>query len=234
MTTVSRLRDLQLLDSRISYLEGVLASLDDGSALRTQVDQARADEESGRAELHGKQSRVRSLELELQAAAEKAAKVERDLYSGRITNPKELSAMQEDVQALGRQRQRLEDEILTLMEEVEQLLERVRTLEAQRATRERSLDEHLEEYHTSRKTLAADLESVRAQRESLAAEIDADLLRRYDRLRSRKDGVAVVEVVGGICGGCHVAIPEGRVAELVEGDRIYTCEECGRILYAKG
>lgn len=233
VAAVRKLYDLQILDSRLTHVEKTLAGLDDGSSLRTQVEQARAEEAATGADLHAKQSRLRAMELELESAAEKAQKVERDLYSGRIANPKELSAMQEDIQSLGRQRQRIEDEMLTLMEETERLVEQLRTQEAQRAARERTLDEYLEEYHTRVHVLTEEVEMLRGQRAALAAEVDADLQRRYERLRERKHGVAVAAVIGGICEGCHVAIPEGRVAELLEGDRLYTCEECGRILYAK-
>lgn len=233
MTAVGRLYNLQLLDSRLIHLEKTLGSLDDGTAQRGQVDQARIDEAAARTDLHAKQSRLRALELELQSTVEKAAKMERDLYSGRVGNPKELAAMQADVQALGRQRQRIEDEMLALMEEIERLLERVHTQEAYRGERERALDEHLEDYRTRTLSLEAEIESVRAERAALAAEVDEALLRRYDRLRDRKAGVAVAAVVEGICEGCHVAIPKGRVEELLEGDRIHTCEGCGRILYAR-
>lgn len=234
MTPIRRLYDLQLLDSRHARLEATLAGLDDGSALRAQVDQARTEEETMRADLHARQARLLALELELQSTAEKATKMERDLYSGRVSNPKELAAMQQDVQALGRQRQRTEEEMLTLMEQIETLSQQLQTLEASRQARERDADEHLEEYRTQTRTLTAELESLRKQREAAAAEIDADLMRRYERLRSRKEGVAVAAVVKDICGGCHVAVPEAKLNEILEGDRIVTCEGCGRILYAEG
>jgi len=148
MSRIRQLYELQLLDLQLTRLESSLAALDGGSALRAQVDLARQEEETAQADLRARQIRLRDLELELQSAVDKAKKVEGDLYSGRISNPKELRAMQEDLEALGRQRQRIEDEMLTLMEEVENRQEHRRTLEAQRQAKERGLDEHLEEYAT--------------------------------------------------------------------------------------
>jgi len=234
MTRIRQLYELQLLDTQLTRLESSLAALDGGSALRARVDLARQEEGVAQGDLHARQSRLRDLELELQSSVGKAKKVEGDLYSGRISNPKELRAMQEDLEALGRQRQRIEDEMLTLMEEVESLQERRRTLEAQRQAKERALDEHLEEYATRQKGLTADLESTRRQRETQAAETDPDLLRRYERLRGRRDGVAVAAVTGSICGACHMAVPEELLNKVRETDDVHTCEECGRILYAPG
>lgn len=223
-----------MLDTQLTQLERTLAGLDDGGRLRVLVEQARAEEEAAAADLKVKQARLRSLEFELQTTVDKARKIEQDLYSGRVGNPKELTAMQEDVASLGRQRRRIEDEMLALMEETEQLANAVGTLEAQRQGRERELEEYLAQYQTHTRTLAGQLETLRGTREAKAAEIDPDLLRRYERLRPRKDGVAVAAVIGGVCEGCHVAIPEGRAAEILEGQRLFTCEECGRILYVQG
>lgn len=223
-----------MLDSQLTQLDRTLAGLDDGTRLRALVDQSRAEEEAAGADLKAKQAHLRTLELELQGAVEKARKIEQELYSGRVGNPKELTAMQEDAASLGRQRRKTEDEMLALMEEIEQLTASVGTLEAQRQARERELEEHLMQYQGHLRTMAAQLDDLKSVREAKAAEIDADLLRRYERLRPRKDGVAVAAVVRGICEGCHVAIPEGRVAEILEGTRIFTCEECGRILYVQG
>lgn len=233
MTPAARLYELQLLDSRLSTLERTLAGLDDGAHLRALTEQARGQEEAAAADLRTKQARLRDLELELQTTVDKAHKIEQEMYSGRITNPKELSAMQDDVQSLGRRRRKIEDEMLELMVETERLTQDLGTLEAQRQMRERELEEHLVNYQTHTRTLSDELAAARAQREVKAVEMEPVLLRRYERIRERREGIAVAAVTDGICGGCHVAIPEGRVAEILEGDRIFTCEECGRILYVK-
>jgi hypothetical protein len=64
------------------------------------------------------------------------------------------------------------------------------------------------------------------------AEIAPELTRRYERLRERKEGLAVAQVLSnGICEGCHVKIPDRLYADLQETSDLRTCEECGRILY---
>lgn len=231
VTAARQLYALQQLDSRLAGLERTLATLDDGTQLRAQAEQARTAEESTAADLKAGQTRLRDLELELQSVVDKARKLETEMYSGRVTNPKELSAMQDDVGALGRQRRRIEDEMLSLMEAGEGLAKEVGILAAQRQARERETEDHQVQYQAHTRALTEEIAAVRAERNARAAEVDPDLLRRYERLRERKDGLAVAAVVNGICEGCHVAIPEGRIADIVEGERLYTCEECGRILH---
>ncbi|HEV8353303.1 MAG TPA: C4-type zinc ribbon domain-containing protein [bacterium] len=233
MIPAERLYRLQQADSRLQRLESDLAGLDDGSAAQVQADQARAEEQQARADLHAKQSNLRDLELELQSTVGKAHKVEADLYGGRVSNPKELTALQDDLRSLGRQRERLEDEALGLMEEIETLLKGIHQLEERREAADAALATHLQDLRRRNDTLVVDIETLRAQREHLAREVDEDLLRRYERLRERKGGVAVSAVVGGVCDACHYAIPEGRVDKVLEGPDLYACDQCGRILYVK-
>jgi len=52
----------------------------------------------------------------------------------------------------------------------------------------------------------------------------------YDRVRPAKNGIAVVPVRNGVCGGCFNAIPRQLVLELKKGDKHAVCEYCGRIV----
>ncbi len=232
VTSAARLYALQQLDTALARLEAARASADDGSALRARVEKARAVEEEARADLRARQVRLRDLELRLQAVGEKAARVSQDLYGGRIYNPKELTALQEELAALQRHRRRLEDEILALMEEVDEGGRRLAALEAERRAAEADLEARLAAYRHEVQTLEGELLDLRRRREEAASQIDPALLRRYERLRERKDGVAVAAVSGGTCGACHVALPEVLLSRLQqEEEAILTCEECGRILY---
>jgi predicted nucleic acid-binding Zn-ribbon protein len=232
VTSAARLYALQQVDAALARLEATRASLDDGSALRGRLERARTDEEAVRADLRARQVRLRDLELQLQAVGEKTTRVSQDLYGGRIRNPKELAALQDELAALQRQRRRLEDEVLTLMEEVEEGGRRLAALEADRRAVEAELEARLAAYRQEVQAVEAELQRLHRQREEVAAQIDPPLLRRYERLRERKDGVAVAAVSGGACGVCHVALPEVVLARLQQDeDAILTCEECGRILY---
>lgn len=234
MEDLDRLARLQELDSRIAHLEGVRSSLDDGSDLKAALDEARARLIAMQEELRRKQTRLRVLELELESTVEKKRRFEQDLYSGRITNPKELAGLQGEVEALGRLKDRLEDEILTLLDETENLLHGVARLEAEMTQRERALEEHLDDYRNRLREVEGSLDLLRRRRDELVSQIDPDLLERYEYLRERKGGRAVAFVVGEVCGGCNVALPAGILSKVREKETLVTCEECGRILYSKG
>lgn len=64
----------------------------------------------------------------------------------------------------------------------------------------------------------------------LRAIIPEPILGHYDRLRIRdKKGVAVVR--NQVCTGCHMKLPIGVIATLMQDRDIQLCDSCGRYLY---
>lgn len=60
--------------------------------------------------------------------------------------------------------------------------------------------------------------------------IPLPILNHYDRLRVRgKKGVAPVKHQ--TCTGCHVQVTRATVINLMHGDDVQACENCGRYLY---
>ena len=70
-----------------------------------------------------------------------------------------------------------------------------------------------------------------SKRAALAKEIKAPVLRKYDMLRTRRNGKAVVGVINGVCQGCFMSIPPQQFNDIMKGDRILNCPTCQRILY---
>ena len=61
--------------------------------------------------------------------------------------------------------------------------------------------------------------------------IEERLIVAYSRLRlNAKNGLAVVPILRGSCGGCFNKIPPQRQLDIVTKKKILVCEHCGRIL----
>ncbi len=69
------------------------------------------------------------------------------------------------------------------------------------------------------------------QSDKQAKKVDDRLLKAYHRIRSgAKNGLAVVAVDRGACGGCFNVVPPQRQADIMDKQKIIICEHCGRIL----
>jgi predicted nucleic acid-binding Zn-ribbon protein len=76
-----------------------------------------------------------------------------------------------------------------------------------------------------------DVTAIDEEIESLEAEIDPVIMRRYETIRRKYDR-PLVPIRRGVCYGCFVKFPMGRMAEMSEQGVPIFCESCGRMLYA--
>ncbi len=68
-------------------------------------------------------------------------------------------------------------------------------------------------------------------REKAVKTVDARLLKSYEKLRENAiNGLAVVLVKRGACGGCFSSVPPQRQTDIKDKKKIIVCEHCGRIL----
>lgn len=69
------------------------------------------------------------------------------------------------------------------------------------------------------------------QSEKQSKKVEERLLKAYVRIRGgAKNGLAVVAVDRGACGGCFNVVPPQRQADIMDKQKIIICEHCGRIL----
>jgi hypothetical protein len=63
-------------------------------------------------------------------------------------------------------------------------------------------------------------------------QVDPGLLSKYENIKRRRAGVAIAQVVGSSCSGCHRNIPPQLVITLQRANSIETCPSCHRIIYS--
>lgn len=220
--------DDQLVHRRASLPEraAVAAVRDDVARARTELDQVAARAR----ELERSQRRY---EDEITIVEDKAAAADRQLYSGSVTAPSELQALQDQVTALRRRVSGLEDELLVVLEELEPVAADVERLQAVSESAEGRLAAIAGELATAEAAVDEELAQLRAERAALVASVPDDLLARYERIRARAGGVGIAVLdEHRRCTGCHLALPNREVDELRRSpaDAVLTHDECGRIL----
>jgi hypothetical protein len=77
----------------------------------------------------------------------------------------------------------------------------------------------------------AALRITKDERAVLAAEITPFLLHEYERIFSRRGGVAIAAVEHETCQGCHLHVPTHICLELQRHPRMTLCPNCQRILF---
>lgn len=175
----------------------------------------------------------RQLELESQGLQNEIKSSEDQLYSGRVTNPKELSSLEDKIHNLKQRQTKLEDELLENMlrsEEAEAKLEESQENLAQVETTWQSDQANLAE---ERDSLNSELASLGSERDKLRDSLSAEDLDIFEDLRRRKGGQGVVKIADGVCRGCGVSVPTNRAKAAYETNELVFCGSCERILYGE-
>lgn len=174
----------------------------------------------------------RHLEAELSMVEAKVAELDAKLYSGAITVPRELQAMQAEGEVLRTRRSVLEDEVLVAMGEREQVEDGVTELTRRREALDVEGARLRAAVAEAQSTVDRELAVEVGARAAAAAGIPAELAALYEQLRAHLGGIAAAPLVNGRCGGCHLALPATEVDRLRKepADTLVRCEQCERIL----
>lgn len=231
MSQVDLLYRLQQVDDEIEAgkrrLRQVLR-LQEGNA---ELAAARQNLATASEQHHAQRAQQQDLSLELETLNTKAKRSERRLYSGQVTNPKELSDLQQELESLGRRRAVLEDELLEAMIQLEEA--EAELSEAQ--TRVAQLEEEWAETRTQleheQEQLITQINDAQRRRQELLELITAQSMATYESVQQRVSSNGVVRLKQGRCQGCQVQVPAHRIKAVDEGQLVF-CDSCGRILSA--
>lgn len=230
---ITRLLDLQSEDSEIARLEGRRATLPEAQRL-AEVSNAR-DELDADIEIAGKQRdelqrEQRRLEGEMGVADSKIEREQGRLFAGSVSNPKELSSLQQEVEMLKRQRGRLEDALLEVMVQRDAADATLSSLEDERSSLIGEADKLTATVSTLTGEIDADLASHGEARKAVASTIPEALLKLYEQIRASKGGVGAAPLEGGTCQGCHTRLPAREVERMKREGGLQRCDNCRRIL----
>ena len=229
MAQTRALYRLQLVDSEMkekkSRLLAVLNEQKESAALLA----ARNRVETAVVTLTKYQAQYKKYNTELEDLNGKAKRSSDRLYSGNVTNPKELEDLQSEIKSLERRREALEDDILETMVFVEdaegEKLAAEEVLFNIEAEREVSMVHLAKEQNE----LALSLHHLTQDRKNMAVTIDAKALDDYENLRQRKNGVAVAKLRVNQCQSCFTTCSSSKEKKVEEGEMVF-CGGCGRML----
>jgi predicted nucleic acid-binding Zn-ribbon protein len=231
MTRSIDLYELQETDTAIDAAERRLTEI--VAQLEDEGDLSGVDERI--AELAGELSEAESQQTEADDAVgdhrEKLRLLEEKLYSGEVKIPRELKALQEDVQAHQRQLTALEDTALSRLGSVEGLRSALAERRQDRTVRLEERELLVKSLGAEQIDINATLEQLRGRRQREEERVEHNDLVLYNRLRRARAGRAVAKVERGTCQGCRITLPTTVWQRARSGLKIVQCTSCERILY---
>lgn len=230
MTTAAELHALQEVDlaldsvvGRLAEVEAQLGESEELVAAREQVSERRAAVEV----LKGPQ---REHEWTVEEARGKATDIEKKLYGGSVRNPKELEDLQADLSALQSQVRRREDELLTVLVQLEEAEGALKAAEEKLSDIEGRWRADQKRLQEEQRELLAKREELEERRAKRSDGLDGGAMGLYQVLRERRQGRAVALVERGMCQGCRITLPISVLQRARAGAGLVQCVSCERIL----
>jgi predicted nucleic acid-binding Zn-ribbon protein len=233
LISLADLLDVQALDTQIDRLLDERQSLPELAeykavheklaALRSDLDQARADLKELELALDKAEGELELLEIKLDEH-------ETRLFAGGMS-ARETEHMRLEVQSLKGQKDAMEEKVLALLEEVDPAREKVKQLQAEVEKETASKDGLESSIREQWKRIDAEIARKEERKKEAISPIDEDLIELYEKLRSIKEGVAIASFDHGVCGGCHMALSPAEQEEAFAED-LPRCVHCRRLLVA--
>jgi len=222
--------DLQVIDAEIYALSkekasmpGYLKSIDEMlERKKTGIKQAEDN-------LKNTQLKLKEKEGILQQKEDQIRKLQGQLYT--LKTNKEYSTMLLEIEGIKADNSLIEEDIIKFMDEIELAKKRIIEEKELFKTEESAALKEKEAIYLKAKKIDARLLELNEKRNGITPNIGKQVILRYEKILKNKDGLAIVHIEDGSCGGCHMNLPPQVVSDAKLREDIIICGSCLRILY---
>jgi predicted nucleic acid-binding Zn-ribbon protein len=229
MSQVDLLYRLQQAENEIREDKKRLAEVIRLQSESVELTRARQRAAAAETELHRRRVIQKDLNLELDGLSDKAKRSENRLYSGLVTNPKELEDLQHELESLGRRMSSLEDDLLEAMIAAEEAEEDEQAASDTLAQVETEWVDTVVSCKEEQTNLLARIGELAEQKNQLIELALPETMTAFEDALRRAGEIAVAALKDGRCRGCLVSVSANQIKAADEG-KMVNCDSCGRIL----
>lgn len=227
---ISKLIALQKLNTEMSGFDQNIGEKQQELADREQSIQ---DKESAISQCRDRAEELEQRQRDIKAAHEDAGTriKERQSKMMQVQTSREHQALLKEIEDAKKLIKDTEDQLLEVMEQAEQAEAEAVELENVCRGEKELLAEETKKVEAAVKKLNTRRKTVFNKHNKLAKDVQGSMIKRYDKLLKKRNGLAVVQVIDGVCQGCFMAIPPQQFNEIRKGDQMHSCPTCQRIFY---
>jgi len=221
---------LQVIDYDIGELERSKAYLPDMMEnLNREIDEVKKQLQETAAALEQAKVHQKNLELDIKEKEAKLAKLQEQMMS--IKTNKEYDALVSEIDGIKETISSNETELLETIDRISELENKQKELEERRGKVDENNSKQLQILQEKVDSIGSKMEVKEKEREDTLSSVPRRVLSVYERVRKGRSGAAVVAVKKRACGSCYKQLTPKKLQEIKRGDRIHTCDTCGRLLY---
>lgn len=227
---LAKLRELQNIDLRLDEFESqkkeITDRLDENKGfLQKLVD----DLETQKGEMEEIKTLRKQKREHLREVQEGYSKRKKRL--AQVGSTKEFNAVEKEIETLRKSVEQAEEELLHLAEVIENSEASTSEKEAKIQQLRESVASEQADAEKQLRAFDNGMVALKNREAEARGEVSKRVLYKYDFIRSRRPGQAIVAAKDAHCEGCFMAAPAQLYIEIQRGEALITCPSCQRILY---
>jgi predicted nucleic acid-binding Zn-ribbon protein len=171
----------------------------------------------------------KKLELEVETLKQRISKVAAEQQTTRSND--QYKAYGHQIETIQAEIAKMDDQQLVLMEQMEAAAKEVAVAQKAALVQKAETEKQLQDMVEREASLRRELETVAAARVVQATKVDPAALSRYEAVARKRTDSTVVGVPKGVCGGCHMQLPQHIFLKAKGQQEIPACPNCTRLLY---
>ncbi len=224
------LRELQNIDLELDEIkskkEEIVARLKENTGF---LDKLVEDLNSQKEELEEIRSLQRRKRDDLKEIKESLSGRQKRLRE--VSSNKEYNAVESEIESFKKSAEQTEEELLHLLEVIESTEESIKEKEDKIVQLREGIASDEAEAEKRLAALDEKITALEDRQEEARTEVSRRVIHKYDFIRSRRPGLAIVAARDGHCEGCYMAVPPQQFIEIQRGESLEICPSCNRILY---
>lgn len=211
-------KEIAGIDKKVQALNGELIEYQDRVGTQEQT-------------LEDLKKQYRSDEDEVQMIETQAIKSKEKL--GAVKTNKEYQSMLKEIDELKLKSSQLEDQMLEHLDRIELSEKDLIEKKADLADVAYEVKQKEVEIRENAEKQQIELTALEQRRNALLDTIEGKLKTVYDKVKRQGHGIAMAEIIDGVCQACRMNIPPQLYHELLRMDSVRMCPHCQRIMYPK-
>lgn len=227
---IEQLVSLQAIDLIIDKIDSEIKQEQDGLDSRVSSLVEREERISDQeAQIQELEKERRTLEDEM---TDKIARVkERQSKMMQVQTSREQTALLKEIEDAKRNVKENEEKIVSIMEQVEKLSAEMGEEKNLLKAEKKLVDKEKGKVKSAIDGLSKGKKTKINKRDKQAQAVNGSMIQKYELLRERRNGLAIVNVLDGVCQGCFMNLPPQKYNMLLRGDQILECPSCQRLIY---
>lgn len=223
------LNDLKRVDEKVQRLKNELEEIPQEIS---QIEQAIATSLAGfqavKAQQEELSQKARKAEQELKEKEDFLRKAESKMME--VKTNEEYQAAQKENETHRTEKERLEEQVLALLSDLESFKSQVIAAEKVHVEKEKELSEKKAILQEEGKSLQKAFEELLEKRKGEVARLDPEAKTVYEKACASVKGVAIAKIDRGLCCSCNVKIRPQLYNEVLGFKAIHRCPNCNRLL----